>query len=131
MQLLAVAMAEPLRFLELPSAPDVSFWARLAELKLNEYKLSEDPIPCVGHYRACAHEGLASPLTLTSASFDLDTTYEVRSIAKTLFRPATRKTCLQGTLSLSFGFSLWMLVCPSCALLESRARSGWRARSCC
>ena len=80
MQLLAVAMAEPLRFLELPSAPDVSFWARLAELKLNEYKLSEDPIPCVGHYRACAHEGLASPLTLTSASFDLDTTYEVRSI---------------------------------------------------
>lgn len=22
-------------------------------------------------------------------------------------------------------------VCPSCALLESRARSGWRARSCC
>ena len=104
--MLANAMAEPLRFLELPSAPDVSFWARLAELKLNEYKLSEDPIPCVGHYRACAHEGLASPLTLTSASFDLDTTYEVRSIAKTLFRPATRKTCLQGALSLSFGCSL-------------------------
>ena len=100
LQLLAVAMADPLRFLELPSAPDVSFWARLAELKLNEYKLSEDPIPCVGHYRACAHEGLASPLTLTSASFDLDTTYEVRSIAKTLFRPATRKsTCLQGSLN--------------------------------
>ena len=111
--MLAVAMAEPLRFLELPSAPDVSFWARLAELKLNEYKLSEDPIPCVGHYRACAHEGLASPLTLTSASFDLDTTYEVRSIAKTLFRPATRKTCLQGALSLSFGCSLWMLSCVS------------------
>ena len=87
LQLLANAMAEPLRFLELPSAPDVSFWARLAELKLNEYKLSEDPIPCVGHYRACAHEGLASPLTLTSASFELDTTYEVRSIAKNLIPP--------------------------------------------
>ena len=118
LQLLAVAMADPLRFLELPSAPDVSFWARLAELKLNEYKLSEDPIPCVGHYRACAHEGLASPLTLTSASFDLDTTYEVRSIAKTLFRPATRKsTCLQGSLNL-----FWMLVCPSCALAGEQSQ---------
>lgn len=121
-------MTEPLRFLELPSAPDVSFWARLAELKLNEYKLSEDPIPCVGHYRACAHEGLASPLTLTSASFDLDTTYEVRSIAKTLFRPATRKTCLQGSLTL---FWLFPVDAGVSIMLESRARSGWRARSCC
>ena len=32
-------METPLRFLEIPSAPDVSFWARLAELKLNEYKV--------------------------------------------------------------------------------------------
>ncbi|QDZ20379.1 ubiquitin-like modifier-activating enzyme Atg7 [Chloropicon primus] len=68
-------MTESLRFLELASAPDVSFWARLAELKLNEYKLSEDPIPVVGHYRASANN-FASPLILTSASFDLETTYE-------------------------------------------------------
>lgn len=32
-------MGTALRFLEIPSAPDVSFWARLAELKLNEYKV--------------------------------------------------------------------------------------------
>ena len=70
-------MASVLRFLELPSAPDVSFWARLAELKLNEYKLSEAPIPAVGHYRANVHDGLASPLTLTAASFDLATEYDV------------------------------------------------------
>eukprot|EP00212_Chloropicon_laureae_P008303 CAMPEP_0197495132 /NCGR_PEP_ID=MMETSP1311-20131121/34575_1 /TAXON_ID=464262 /ORGANISM="Genus nov. species nov., Strain RCC856" /LENGTH=168 /DNA_ID=CAMNT_0043040599 /DNA_START=19 /DNA_END=522 /DNA_ORIENTATION=- len=69
-------MASVLRFLELPSAPDVSFWARLAELKLNEYKLSEAPIPAVGHYRANVHDGLASPLTLTAASFDLATEYD-------------------------------------------------------
>ncbi len=77
-------MASVLRFLELPSAPDVSFWARLAELKLNEYKLSEAPIPLVGHYRANVHEGLAAPLTLTAASFDLDTDYDVRSLPPSL-----------------------------------------------
>ena len=35
------------------------------------------------------------------------------------------------SLTLFWLFPVWMLVCPSCALLESRARSGWRARSCC
>ena len=39
----ASASSPPLRFLEIPSAPDVSFWARLAELKLNEYKVSAEP----------------------------------------------------------------------------------------
>lgn len=62
----------PLRFLELASAPDVSFWAKLADMKLNELRLSEEPIPARGHYRANTHEGVASPLNLTADAFDVD-----------------------------------------------------------
>ena len=126
----------PLRFLELPSAADVSFWARLAELKLNEYKLSEEPIPVVGFYRASIHQGVASPLTLTSASFDLSTSYEVRqpiSLAlrdpRALPRPLSRRfdsriLNRKRTPDSLLGFVLCVCLCV-------RTKSGWKARSSC
>ena len=37
----------------------------------------------IGHYRGNVHDGLAAPLTLTSASFDVETTYEVSQVDST------------------------------------------------
>ena len=53
------------------SAIDPAFWARLGELKLDTWGLSEAPVPLRGFLGASTHAGIPAPLTLDARSLDL------------------------------------------------------------
>ena len=46
----AAADMEMLKFAPFSSSADPSFWHALAKQKLNEFKLSDKPVPVVGFY---------------------------------------------------------------------------------
>jgi len=52
------------------SAIDPAFWARLGERKLDEWGLSEAPVPITGFLGASTHAGVPAPLTLDARSLD-------------------------------------------------------------
>ena len=54
----------------LQSAVDVSFWTELARLKLEELKLSEEPLPIDGFLSPSSGVDVAGQLQLTADSFD-------------------------------------------------------------
>lgn len=63
----AEVLMEVLKFAQLQSHVDVSFWSEYAERKLNEYKLSEEQIKITGRVVAGCHLGslnVASTLRL-------------------------------------------------------------------
>eukprot|EP00884_Botryococcus_braunii_P014303 jgi/Botrbrau1/22874/Bobra.0065s0032.1 len=66
------AGVHPLQFEALQSSVDVEFWSELANRKLNELRLSEDPLSLRGFLRASAHVDLAAPLQLERLSFELN-----------------------------------------------------------
>ncbi|KAJ9509421.1 hypothetical protein QJQ45_001884 [Haematococcus lacustris] len=58
-----------LRFSQLESCVDVSFWAELAERKLTAYKLSEDPVPLTARLSCSRYTHLPGQLLVDTASF--------------------------------------------------------------
>lgn len=52
----------------------MSFWRRLGQKKLDDYKLSDAPQPMVGSYMPSKHQSIPSQLCLGDYSFDLGRT---------------------------------------------------------
>jgi len=59
-----------LRFAELHAAPDVAFWQRLTQEKLDVLRLDDAPIQVTGHLESSAAGGTSGKCLLSGVSFD-------------------------------------------------------------
>eukprot|EP01112_Ceratiomyxa_fruticulosa_P011811 TRINITY_DN3239_c0_g2_i5.p1 TRINITY_DN3239_c0_g2~~TRINITY_DN3239_c0_g2_i5.p1 ORF type:complete len:623 (+),score=106.10 TRINITY_DN3239_c0_g2_i5:111-1979(+) len=75
-----------LQFQPFSSAVNVSFWYELGKLKLDRFKLAEEPIPINGYYTTGIHSGIPSFINLERDAFF------------TPFTPPPRSYMVQGTL---------------------------------
>eukprot|EP00798_Chlamydomonas_sp_ICE-L_P015222 gene15222-21301_t len=62
-------MSNLLQFAQLQSCVDASFWSELASKKLDEFKLSEDPVPISGWLTATRYAELPGQLQFDSGAF--------------------------------------------------------------
>ncbi|GLE09753.1 hypothetical protein PINS_up021593, partial [Pythium insidiosum] len=66
------ASPSPLRFQTWQSAPDVSFWQRLAALKLDRFQLNDDSQPITAFFTPGRSSNVPARLTVDSSSFSAD-----------------------------------------------------------
>lgn len=68
-------MSNLLKFEPFTSSVNISFWYELAELKLDKFKLSEDPIKIKGYYTISTNHSVPSRFSFIKESFDDDFKY--------------------------------------------------------